>query len=85
VVRVARKRPVAIRCVRWAGDNRNEVEEFIHGYGAFYYSDNQLQLVLYTLEGTMPAPIGSMIIEGVDGEFYACRYDIFLKTYEFID
>jgi hypothetical protein len=26
-----------------------------------------------------------MIICGVDGEFYACRYSIFLKTYEFVD
>lgn len=85
MIRVAKKRPVAIRCVLWTGDNREEVEEFIHGYGTFFYHRNQLQLELFTLEGIMPAPIGSMIIEGVDGEFYACRYDIFLKTYEFID
>jgi hypothetical protein len=26
-----------------------------------------------------------MIICGVDGEFYACGYSIFFKTYEFFD
>lgn len=30
----------------------------------------------------MGANIGDYIIRGVDGEFYPCRQDIFLKTYE---
>lgn len=35
-----------------------------------------------TLEGTMTANPGDWIIEGVNGEFYPCKADIFEKTYE---
>lgn len=35
-----------------------------------------------TLEGKMKAKIGDYIIQGVNGELYPCKPDIFLKTYE---
>lgn len=35
-----------------------------------------------TLEGTMKANKDDMIIQGVNGEFYPCKQDIFEKTYE---
>lgn len=35
-----------------------------------------------TLEGTMTADYGDWIIEGVKGEFYPCKPDIFKATYE---
>ena len=35
-----------------------------------------------TLEGTMKANVGDWIIEGVNGEYYPCKPDIFEKTYE---
>ncbi len=35
-----------------------------------------------TLEGDHVASIGDYIIEGVNGEFYPCKPDIFNKTYE---
>lgn len=35
-----------------------------------------------TLEGTMRADVGDWIIEGVQGEFYPCKPEIFAKTYE---
>lgn len=35
-----------------------------------------------TLEGRMKANIGDMLIEGVKGELYGCRADIFAATYE---
>lgn len=35
-----------------------------------------------TLEGTMHADIGDWIIRGVAGEFYPCKNEIFLQTYE---
>ena len=39
-------------------------------------------LTIPTLEGDHTASIGDYIIEGVNGEFYPCKPDIFLKTYE---
>jgi hypothetical protein len=35
-----------------------------------------------TLEGEMRASLGDWIIQGVNGEFYPCKPDIFEKTYE---
>lgn len=35
-----------------------------------------------TLEGLMKASYGDFIIQGVKGEFYPCKPDIFLATYE---
>jgi hypothetical protein len=39
-------------------------------------------LYINTLEGHMKAGIGDMLIEGVKGELYGCRADIFAATYE---
>lgn len=42
----------------------------------------ELGLVIHTLEGDMRAEPGDWIIEGVEGEFYPCKPDIFTATYE---
>lgn len=39
---------------------------------------------IYTLEGHMMVSEGDYIIEGVEGEFYPCKPDIFEKTYELV-
>lgn len=39
-------------------------------------------MVVTTLEGNMTAQIGDWIIRGVHGEFYPCKPDIFVETYE---
>ena len=39
-------------------------------------------LIIKTLEGDMRANIGDWIIEGVSGEVYPCKPDIFEKTYD---
>lgn len=41
-----------------------------------------IELFIRTLEGTMHAPVGSYVIQGVHGEIYCCKEDIFLETYE---
>ena len=37
---------------------------------------------IQTPEGRMHAKLGDYIIQGVNGEMYPCKPDIFLKTYE---
>ena len=39
-------------------------------------------LLIETLEGTMHASPGDWIIQGVNGELYPCKPDVFEKTYE---
>lgn len=42
-------------------------------------------LLIPTLEGDILASDGDWIIQGVNGEFYPCKPDIFEKTYEAVD
>jgi len=44
--------------------------------------DGKPVLLIPTLEGEMVASIGDFIIQGVNGELYPCKPDIFEKTYE---
>lgn len=37
---------------------------------------------IITLEGTMRGDVGDWIIQGVKGELYPCKPDIFAATYE---
>jgi hypothetical protein len=39
-------------------------------------------LYVFTKEGRMQADIGDFIIQGVKGELYPCKPDIFASTYE---
>lgn len=45
-------------------------------------ADNGDHLVIKTLEGDHRADIGDYIIQGVKGELYPCKPDIFEMTYE---
>ena len=41
-------------------------------------------LKIKTLEGNMAVGFGDWIIKGIRGEFYPCKDDIFIKTYDAI-
>lgn len=69
-----------------------EEEEFTHPVGRMIMERNnfiisynilgEFDLCIKTLEGRMFATINDYIIKGVDGEFYPCKPDIFIKTYD---
>lgn len=40
--------------------------------------------VIPTLEGNMEVSDGDYIIKGIEGEYYPCKPEIFLKTYDII-
>ena len=42
-------------------------------------------LDIKTLEGTMRADVGDWVIQGVKGELYPCKPDIFAATYEAVE
>ena len=53
-----------------------------HPFKIIQCEDGKARIVLSTLEGDMACTENDYIIQGVDGELYPCRRDIFLKTYE---
>ena len=44
----------------------------------------KITIDIETLEGTMTADECDFIIQGVNGEFYPCKPDIFEKTYDLV-
>lgn len=72
------KKPIPVEAIQWTGSNVDEINDFI---SSGEYAIRGGSLYIQTLEGEMLCPISSYVIKGVDGEFYACREDIFNKTY----
>lgn len=80
-----RKLPVEIEAMEWDGTDYSaeEIVEWIltNSQDAWYSAeDNKIRIT--TLEGVLTASPGDFIIKGIAGEFYACKPEIFLKTYE---
>ena len=86
----ATKKPVTIECVKWDGENIEEIMAFC-GASAFSAVESQMgqteteELYISTLEGNHHASVGDYIIKGVKGEFYPCKPDIFENTYDIVD
>lgn len=70
-----RKKPIPLEARQYTGDNFLELEDWSDGYVALSdYNDDAI--CVYTLEGPM------WFNEGVRGEFYPCKKNIFEETYE---
>ena len=77
-----RKKPVVIEALQWSGSNWHEMlawAKWEHDHGVS--TDGDL-LLIHTLEGEMTASPGDWVSQGVQGEFYPCKPDIFEATYE---
>ena len=84
-----RKKPVVIEAFRlnerglvaedwfWNAVTRNDI--ITHCFGKHEHDPAWCEIK--TLEGTMIANAGDYIIQGVHGEIYPCKSDIFQKTY----
>ena len=60
---------------------------YVDGNGVCHDGDGPgrtIGLQIPTLEGVMLARENDWIIQGVNGEFYPCKPDIFEKTYEIV-
>jgi hypothetical protein len=86
-----RKLPVEIEAIRWSGRNLRQVIDFtgLHESADKWTWDEYEEVVrtkglkIFSLEGSnFIVTAGDYIIKGVKGEFYACKPDIFWRTYE---
>ena len=84
-----RKKPVVVRAWKFDGTT-DSLPPMNHTAHKLWYREHDRvndqhfppTVVVRTLEGDMTAQVGDYIIEGVNGEFYPCKPDIFAKTYE---
>lgn len=82
-----RKKPVVIDAVLVTEDNIVEVAAWCGGNvlemsGEWMALSLNRCVMIPTMEGNMRGDVGSYVIRGVQGEFYPCRADIFVATYE---
>jgi len=84
-----RKKPIEVEAVQWDGQLLRHAPLWIHEAArtrtiVFRQEGEPATpvLMIHTLEGDMKASIGDYIIQGVNGEIYPCKPDIFEKSYE---
>ena len=77
-----RKRPVVIEAMEYTVGTCRGIHDWMGLEHADHDLDCEAGIFIDTLEGQMRASLGDFIIKGVEGEFYACKPDIFWKTYE---
>lgn len=81
-----RKKPVVIEAMQFTDDNKNQVFNWITcNVVPAWDTNGNPALKIQTLEGDMLAQLGDWVIKGVKGEFYPCKEDIFLATYDQVD
>lgn len=92
-----RKKPVIIEAFEFDGDLQDRdgdfyvpewaIKAFDNGdlfFGAFEDSP-PCELFISTLEGRLHVSVGDYIIQGIKGEIYPCKPDIFEATYEKVE
>lgn len=88
MIKKYKKKPVEIEAIQLKQTQIYEVYEFCNGNTGNYPetgigidpADGKFKID--TLEGVMTVDIDDYIIKGVKGEFYPCKPDIFMLTYE---
>jgi hypothetical protein len=75
-----RKKPIVIEAFRWEGEECPDLKRI--DVGRDELGCPRYNLEIPTLEGTLYASEGDWIIQGIQGEIYPCRDDIFRATYE---
>lgn len=81
-----KKKPVVIKAWQNTPENRlKDIPEEIKALSFRIMPNDEIVHVIDTLEGQMTASQGDWIIQGVNGELYPCKPDIFEKTYEQCD
>lgn len=87
-----RKKPVVVEAFRlgidyipdWFMDKVTTNKIILHGTSSGFNSVPDTNADIQTLEGVMHANYGDYIIQGVNGEIYPCKPDIFEMTYEMV-
>lgn len=78
-----RSKVVEIEARQLTPDNIKELEIWCKGSIKGIMLPREQQVIeIQTLEGEMRADMGDYIIQGLKGEFYPCKPDIFAMKYE---
>jgi hypothetical protein len=77
------KKPIPVSALKWTGKNIDEITSFCtDSEGNVKCFTSSEYLWIHTREGQLKAVVGDYIMKGIEGEFYPCGEQIFLKTYD---
>ena len=89
-----KKKPVVIEAFQYDGDLKESNNNYyVPDWAVKAFEENIMfydildenypyELFIRTLEGIHHVSVGDYVIQGVNGELYPCKPDIFEKTYE---
>lgn len=88
-----RKKPIIIEAFQMTTERRWDNSDWpqwlhrawnleVHENRALFCKDEGTDLFINTLEGEYKVTFGDYIIQGIAGEIYPCKPDIFKATYE---
>ena len=82
-----RKKPVVIEAFQWTNKGNFVDWKSLPEWFTEAYEKGDILLLtdgveIKTLEGQLKANVGDWIIQGIKGEIYPCKPDIFEATYE---
>jgi len=93
-----RKKPIVIEAIQFDGNNYDETmkfgdNNFMQPFFVKNVNPNEINgelvndptIFIKTLEGNMRISVGDYVIKGIKGEYYPCKPDIFLDTYDLAD
>jgi hypothetical protein len=75
------KKPITIEALQFNGCNQENIRDWV-GHKVSAHHRNTGKLYINTLEGTLVVNIGDYVVQGIAGEFYPVREDIFNQSYE---
>ena len=79
---IARKKPVKIEAMKYTGTKQSA--SLIMKWMTGEKDAKANELTIKTLEGDLHASSGDYIIRGIKGEYYPCKPDIFMETYDIL-
>lgn len=92
-----RKKPVIVEAFKWTGgpDQTEDPEWIVKALKKPQFQEGSARIVqinpsdpvqmeIFTSEGRHNAKVGDYIIQGIKGEIYPCKPDIFEQTYELV-
>ena len=89
-----KKRPIEIEAFQMTAERMWDNHDWPEWLGEAWNKDTkelgslsraQGSLIIHTLEGPMNVSVDDWIIQGIQGELYPCKPDIFADTYESVD
>jgi hypothetical protein len=84
------KKPIVVEAFQWTGEDQIEdpawIVEAIKAGTVHFENVGTPEVFMWidTLEGTHRANQGDYIIQGIKGELYPCKPDIFHSTYSIV-